>query len=158
VGLSDSDLVFVCESAEDLFPADPVLSEVDFRRPGVSLSRRELAERAVWPGCVVVLQVLGPSGAVGVIDDQRPVEELPAEGADDLVADRDGSRRLRWAGENPDAFRLEYSVEGAGEPVGFQNLAAALDLGFYAARSYSLMRLPRTGRRLICSKERSATG
>ena len=42
--------------------------------------------------------------------------------------------------------------------VGFQNLATAPDLGFYAARSYSLMRPPRTGRRLIRSRERSATG
>jgi hypothetical protein len=33
--------------------------------------------------------------------------------------------------------------------VGFQNSATSLDLGFYAARSYSLMRPPRTGRRLI---------
>ena len=31
--------VLVRESAEDLFPADPVLGEVDHRRPGVSLSR-----------------------------------------------------------------------------------------------------------------------
>jgi hypothetical protein len=43
-------------------------------------------------------------------------------------------------------------------PVGFQNSATAPDLGFYAARSYSLMRPPRTGRRLIRSWERSATG
>jgi len=28
--------------------------------------------------------------------------------------------------------------------VGFQNWATGLDLGFYAARSYSLMRPPRT--------------
>jgi len=42
--------------------------------------------------------------------------------------------------------------------VGFQNSATGLDLGFYAARSYSLMRLPRTGRRLIRFLERSATG
>ena len=42
--------------------------------------------------------------------------------------------------------------------VGFQNSATGLDLGFYAARSYSLMRPPRTGRRLIRSWERSATG
>ena len=43
--MSGSDLVLVRESAEDLFPADPVLGEVDWlRRPGVSLSRRELAE------------------------------------------------------------------------------------------------------------------
>ena len=43
-------------------------------------------------------------------------------------------------------------------PVGFQNSATGPDLGFYAARSYSLMRPPRTGRRLIRSWERSATG
>jgi len=30
--------------------------------------------------------------------------------------------------------------------VGFQNSATGLDLGFYAARSYSLMRPPGTGR------------
>jgi len=36
-------------------------------------------------------------------------------------------------------------------PVGFQNSAAVPDLGFYAARSYSLMRPPRTGRRLTAS-------
>jgi hypothetical protein len=43
-------------------------------------------------------------------------------------------------------------------PVGFQNSASGLDLGFYAARSYSLRRPPRTGRRLIRSRERSARG
>jgi hypothetical protein len=43
-------------------------------------------------------------------------------------------------------------------PVGFQNSAIGLDLGFYAARSYSLMRPPRMGRRLIRSWERSVTG
>jgi uncharacterized protein (TIGR03086 family) len=44
------------------------------------------------------------------------------------------------------------------DPVGFQNSATAIDLGFYAARSYSLMKPPRTGRRLIRSWKRSATG
>jgi hypothetical protein len=42
--------------------------------------------------------------------------------------------------------------------VGFQNSATSPDLRFYAARSYSLMRPPRTGQRLIRSWERSATG
>jgi len=42
--------------------------------------------------------------------------------------------------------------------VGFQNSAAGPDLGFYAARSYSLMRPPRTGRRMIRSAARSAAG
>jgi hypothetical protein len=33
------------------------------------------------------------------------------------------------------------------KPVGFQNSATGVDQGFYAARSYSLMRPPRTARR-----------
>jgi hypothetical protein len=49
-------------------------------------------------------------------------------------------------------------LDQAPVPVGFQNSAIGLDLGFYAARSYSLRRPPRTGRRLIRSRERSATG
>ena len=72
------------ESPEDLFPADPVLGEVDLRRPGVSLSRCELAGGTARPGCVVVPQVLGQYPAqMALIDDQQPVEELPAQGADD---------------------------------------------------------------------------
>jgi hypothetical protein len=47
---------------------------------------------------------------------------------------------------------------GALAPVGFQKSAAGPDLGFYAVRSYSLTRPPRTGRRLIRSWESSATG
>ena len=42
--------------------------------------------------------------------------------------------------------------------AGFQNSAAGPDLGSYAARSYSLRRPPRTGRRWIRSLARSATG
>jgi hypothetical protein len=74
VRLSDSDLVLMCESAEDLLPVDPVIGEVDrLRRPGVSLSRCELAEGAVRPGGVVVQQVLGQHlSQVVLIDDQHP--------------------------------------------------------------------------------------
>ncbi len=43
-------------------------------------------------------------------------------------------------------------------PVGFQNSAIGSDLVFQAARSYSLMRPPRTARRWIRSWERSAGG
>jgi hypothetical protein len=58
--LSGGDLVLVRESAEDLFSADLVLGQIGWlRRPGVSLSRRELAEGTVRPGGVVVQQVLG---------------------------------------------------------------------------------------------------
>jgi hypothetical protein len=49
-GASGGDLVLVRESAEDLFSADPVLSEVDLRWPGVSLSGCELAEGTVGAG------------------------------------------------------------------------------------------------------------
>ena len=41
-------------------------------------------------------------------------------------------------------------------PVGFQNSATGPDMGFYAARSYSLMRPPRTSRHLIRCREKSA--
>ena len=40
----------------------------------------------------------------------------------------------------------------------FQNSATRFDVGFYAARSYSLRRPPRTVRRLVCFWERPATG
>ena len=50
MGLSGGDLVFVRESAEDLFSADPVPGEVDLRWPGVSLSRRELAKGTARSG------------------------------------------------------------------------------------------------------------
>jgi hypothetical protein len=43
-------------------------------------------------------------------------------------------------------------------PAGFQNSATGPVLGFYAARSYSLIRPPRTGQRWIRSGERSAAG
>ena len=53
---------------------------------------------------------------------------------------------------------LVIIIDEYAELVGCQNCAAGCDLGFQAARSYSLRRPPRTGRRLICSWERSATG
>jgi hypothetical protein len=67
------------ESPEDLLPADPVLGEVDRNRQvAVGLSWRELAEGAVRPGSVVVLEVLGQHLArVLLVDDQQPVEKLP---------------------------------------------------------------------------------
>jgi hypothetical protein len=68
--------------------ADLVLGEADLRWPGVSLSRCELAQGAVRPGCVVVLQVFGKHLAqVMLIDDQQPVKEFPAQGADNSLAD-----------------------------------------------------------------------
>ena len=68
--MSGGDQVLVRESAEDLFPAQPVLSQVDLWWPGVSLSGCELAEGTVRPGGVVVLKVFGQYLAqVMLIDD-----------------------------------------------------------------------------------------
>ena len=84
MGLSGRDLVFVRESAEDLFPADPVLGEVDRLRPGAGLSGCELAEGALRPGGVVMLKVFGQHPAqMALIDDQQPVEKSAAQGTDD---------------------------------------------------------------------------
>ena len=59
---------------------------------------------------------------------------------------------------DPAGGGLQGGEQGGGPvPVGFQNSATGLDLGIYAARSYSLMR-PRMCRRLIRFLERSATG
>src|SRR6266571_580615 len=103
--MSGGDLVLVRESAEDLFPADQVVGEVDFRWPGAGLSRCELAEGTVRPGGVVVPQVPGQHPAQMVlIDDQQPAEELAAQGADDSPADGVRPGRPRRAGENPDAL------------------------------------------------------
>jgi alkanesulfonate monooxygenase SsuD/methylene tetrahydromethanopterin reductase-like flavin-dependent oxidoreductase (luciferase family) len=50
-------------------------------------------------------------------------------------------------------------LQGGGPRLaGFLNSATGDDLGFHAARSYSLMRPPRTARRLIRSRERPAGG
>jgi hypothetical protein len=84
------------------------------REPGLGWC--ELAEGTVRPGAVVVPQVLGQHlSQVMHIDDQQPVEEFPVQGTDDPFADRVHSGRLRRAGQNPDAVRLEHVVEGTGE-------------------------------------------
>src|ERR1035437_9710554 len=117
--MSGGDLVFVRESAGDLFPADPVLGEVDLRWPAVGLSGCGVAEGTVRPGGVVVLQMFGQHLAqMMLIDDQHPVQELPAQGTDDSLAGGVRYRRLRLAGENPDARSREHGVEGPGELAG----------------------------------------
>jgi hypothetical protein len=47
--------------------------------------------------------------------------------------------------------RVCANVFAPPEGVGFQKLATCAEQQFYAARSYSLIKPPRTGRRLICS-------
>ena len=80
-------MVLVGESAEDSFAAGPVLDEVDrVGWAGVGWDWCELAEGTVWPGAVVVPQVLGQQlTQVMLIGDQQPVEELTAQGTDDSL-------------------------------------------------------------------------
>ena len=89
--------MLVGEPAENLLSVDPVVCEVDwFGRLGNGLGRGELAEGTVWLGGVVMPQVPGQHlSQVVLIDDQQPVEEFPAKGADDPFADRVRSGRLR---------------------------------------------------------------
>jgi hypothetical protein len=106
----------VREAAQYLLSAEPVLGEVDLRWPGVSLSRWQLAQGAMRAGGVVVDQVFGQDQAqVTLIDDQQPVEDLTAQGADHSFADGVRSGRLRRAGENPDPFHLEHGVKAVSE-------------------------------------------
>ena len=52
---------------------------------------------------------------------------------------------------------VRFHCWGGAGPVGFQNSAVAVDLRFQAARSYSLVSPPSTGRRLI-RRSRSGAG
>src|SRR6266487_205305 len=58
-GPSCDGLIFTGEPAEGSFSADPVPGQVDLRRGRACLGGWELAEGAVGPGGVVVMQVLG---------------------------------------------------------------------------------------------------
>jgi hypothetical protein len=72
-----------------------------------------------------------------------------------------GPRPVRVRGHPEDVYVAAADLQDVDKVFGthrFQNSATAIDLGFYVARSYSLMKPPRTCRRLIRSWKRSATG
>jgi hypothetical protein len=107
---------------------------------------------------MVIVDPAGGPGAVAGAVVSRPalLERLSGPAQVTVVAAPAGSGKtvlLRsWLS------RQELGGRAALMPVGFQNSSAAPELAFYAARSYSLMRPPRTDRRLIRSFERSAAG
>lgn len=117
--LSGGDVVLVDEAAKDLFSVDSMLSEVDLRWPSMSLSRRQLVQGAMWPGCVVAGQVFGQYLAqLVLVDNQHAVEQLAAQGSDHPFAGGVRSGRLRRAEQDPGASCGEYRVEGARELPG----------------------------------------
>ena len=67
-------------------------------------------------------------------------------------------RVLGLPGPEPLDLARQSPGRTPGRHLWVQNSATGPDLGFYAARSYSLMRPPRTGRRWIRLRDRSATG
>lgn len=70
----------------------------------------------VWSVAVVVDQVLVEyQGQVAVAEDQDPVQEFAAEGADDAFADGVHPWGSRRDGDGPQSFGLEHLGEGGGE-------------------------------------------
>lgn len=104
------------------------------------MSWGQLAEGEMRPGRVVVHQVLGQHPAqVLLVDDQQPVEEFPAQGADDPFADRVRSGSLRRAGQDPGALRGEHGIK---EPVNWpaRSLIRNLTVAMRWPRSISKLR------------------
>jgi len=63
-----------------------------------------------------MLLVFGQDGAqMRLVEDQGPVEELPAQGADQALADRFHPRRPDGRPHDGGASGLEDGVKGAGE-------------------------------------------
>ncbi|WSN64432.1 hypothetical protein OG467_09110 [Streptomyces sp. NBC_01361] len=116
VVVSTGGLVLVDGSAEGRCAVDEVLDEVDgARRSGFSLRWTELVQCAVRPVPVVVLQVPGEGSAqVPFVEDECPVEELAAQGADEPFAVCVRFRGLGRAFEDAQADVGEDGVEGVG--------------------------------------------
>jgi hypothetical protein len=89
---------------------------------------------------------------------RRWLHRFNAAGIDGL-GDRPGAGRKRRITEAQRSRIIALARSAPpGHLVGFQNSATGPGLGFYAARSYSLMRPPRTDRRWMRLRDRSATG
>src|ERR1039457_3078841 len=110
-------LVFVDQAAEDWFSADLTRAEVSCGDAGNGARVRDaLVDALMGPGGVVMLLVLGQGGAqVRLVQDQGPVEELTAQGADKALADRVHPRRLHRGAHDGGAGGLEDGIDGRGE-------------------------------------------
>jgi hypothetical protein len=78
--------------------------------------RDALVDTLMGPGGVVVLLVVGQDSAqVRLVQDKDSVQELPAQGADQAVADRVHPRCLYGGAQDRGAGGLEDGIEGRGE-------------------------------------------
>ena len=105
------------QAAEDRFSANPARVEVccGAARSGVRV-RDALVDALMRPGGVVMLLVLGQDRSqVRLVQDQGPVEDLTAQGADKALADRVHPRRLHRGAHDGGPGGLEDGIEGRGE-------------------------------------------
>ena len=83
---------------------------------------------------------------MALIDDEQPVEDLSAQGADEPLTDRVRPGCLRRAAEDPDALRGEHRIKGAGElasPVPDQELDRGRAVAEIHQEVASCLRSPR---------------
>jgi hypothetical protein len=88
--------IFVDQAAQDGSSEDPFTVEVgNGEMTAIMLAvGNALGDALVRPGRVVVHLVLGQDGAqVALAEDQHAIEEFPAQGADEALADRVGPHR-----------------------------------------------------------------
>lgn len=111
-------VILVDQARDDGFSPDTVWvdgSGCALERLGLGV-RGPLVSGLMRPVPVVVDQVLAEDqGQVAFAEDQEPVQEFTAEGADDAFADGVHPRSLRQGGDDPQLFRLEHLTEGSGE-------------------------------------------
>jgi hypothetical protein len=106
--------VLVDQTAKPLTPVDNEV--IGRRRRRGSPGGRCLAEGTVRPVGVVVVDVDREDEVeLAAVDDQDPVEELPAEAADPSLGDRVRSGRADRGAHDLDAFGTEHGVERGGE-------------------------------------------
>ncbi len=106
--VSGGSLVFVDQAARDRISAGLTCAGVCWGDAGTGGSTGDsLAGALTGPGGVVVLAVTGQDGAQVRLD-QGPVQDLPAQGAGQWLADRVHPGRLRGGG-------LEDGIERCGE-------------------------------------------
>src|ERR1035438_2863447 len=106
--------VFVDQAAQDGFSVD--LSCVDVGHGGAGsvtfIVGDALGGALMRPGGVVMRLVFGQDRAqMPAAEDQHPVKDLPAQGADEALAGRVHARRLDSGTQDPGTGGLEHGVE-----------------------------------------------